>query len=203
MTLPELSVSGGAGGTSAELVDLELLARRSADDAAGYAAIDGRAHAILLDGDVLASAVLDPVGMVRFAEALLESPGRPARPDPAHGADGAARRCCARRRVVPGSRPGPARPDHDSIRFVVGFGWARRRWALALGAAGIERGAARLQAGLGRAAPARPRAGRACRRLARPDRRPPAGPARVTDPPRRPGWSAARRTAARWSPRSV
>jgi hypothetical protein len=25
----------------------------------------------------------------------------------------------------------------------------------------------------------------------------------VTDPPRRPGWSAARRTAARWSPRSV
>jgi hypothetical protein len=73
MTLPELSVRGGVGGTEAHLEDLELLARRSAAAASDYAEIDGRAHGILLDGDVVGSAVLDPLGLVRFAEALLGS----------------------------------------------------------------------------------------------------------------------------------
>jgi Lipase (class 3) len=73
VTLPELSVSGGAGGTSAHYADLGLLARRSESDAGDYAAIDARAHGILLDGDVVASGVLDPVGMVRFAETLLST----------------------------------------------------------------------------------------------------------------------------------
>jgi len=147
MTLPELSVSGGAGGITAELDDLELLARRSADDAAEYAAIDGRAHAILLDGDVLASAVLDPIGMVRFAEALLESLDGP------HGLTaltvrmelraGALRAAAASYRAVDAAQ----RDLIDSIRFVVGFGLGTVPVVpLALGLAGV--GTVPLVAGL-------------------------------------------------------
>src|SRR5262249_45080919 len=138
MTLPELSVSGGTGGTSAHLADLELLARRSQVDAADLAAIDGRAHAILLDGDVMASALLDPVGMVRFAEALLEC---------LDGPDGltaltvrmelrgaALRAAAASYHAVDEAQ----RDLIDSVRFVVGFGLGTMPVVpLALGAGGF------------------------------------------------------------------
>jgi len=68
---PELSVSGGAGGLSAHYDDLELLAKYSDADGAVFAGLSARGHAILADPDVVASAVLDPPGMVAFAEALL------------------------------------------------------------------------------------------------------------------------------------
>jgi hypothetical protein len=145
MTLPELSVSGGPGGTTAHYADLELLARRSESDAGDYGDIDARAHGILLDGDVMASAVLDPVGMVRFAEQLLSC---------LDGPDGltalavrmqvrgvALRAVAASYRAVDEAE----RDLIDSIRFVVGFALgAVPVVPLALAVAGV--GGARLAA---------------------------------------------------------
>jgi hypothetical protein len=121
MTLPELSVSGGAGGTSAHYADLELLARRSESDAGDYEAIDARAHGILLDGDVVASAVLDPVGMVRFAETLLSTLDGP------HGLTALAMRMQVRGAALRTAAASYRAVDEaqrdlvDSIRFVAGF----------------------------------------------------------------------------------
>jgi hypothetical protein len=147
MTLPELSVRGGVGGTSAELADLELLARQSAADAGDLAAIDGRAHAILLDGDVMASAVLDPVGMVRFAEALLSCLDGP------HGLTALAVRMELRAAALRAAAASYHAVDVaqrdliDSVRFVVGFGLGTMPLApLALGVGGF--GVAKLASGM-------------------------------------------------------
>ena len=121
MTLPELSVSGGAGGTSAHYADLELLAKRSESDAADYAAIDGRAHAILLDDDVVASAVLDPAGVVRFAETLMSTLDGP------NGLSALATRMQLRGAALRAAAASYRAVDEaqrdlvDSVRFVVGF----------------------------------------------------------------------------------
>jgi hypothetical protein len=73
MTSPELTVDGGAGGIEAELADLQALARSSGELAELLAATSAVCHGMLVDPDVLASAVLDPTGVARFDAALLEA----------------------------------------------------------------------------------------------------------------------------------
>ncbi len=70
---PELQVTGGAGGFEARYEDIALLARHSDDLARSLAVISAECHAVLIDPDVLASAVLDPVGVARFEGALLSA----------------------------------------------------------------------------------------------------------------------------------
>lgn len=71
--MTELAVSGGAGGIEAELADLVTLARSSADLADVLAGTSATCHGMLVDPDVLASALLDPVGTAHFEAALLEA----------------------------------------------------------------------------------------------------------------------------------
>ena len=78
MTTPDISVSGGAGGLEADLEDLEALGRSSTDLAEFLAETSARCHPMLLDPDLLASAVLDPAGVARFEAALLEALDGPA-----------------------------------------------------------------------------------------------------------------------------
>lgn len=73
MSSPEISVRGGAGGIEAELGDLVTLARGSADLAELLASTSATCHGMLVDPDVLASALLDPAGTARFEAALLEA----------------------------------------------------------------------------------------------------------------------------------
>ncbi|TFV51883.1 alpha/beta hydrolase [Blastococcus sp. TF02A_35] len=73
MTGSEISVSGGAGGLEADLADLAALGRNSTDLAEMLAATSLTCHGMLVDPDVLASAVLDPAGVARFEAALLEA----------------------------------------------------------------------------------------------------------------------------------
>jgi hypothetical protein len=138
MTLPDLSVSGGAGGIAATYADLELLARRSEDDAGEYAAIDGRAHEILLDPDVVGSAVLDPVGLIRFAEALLGALDGP------HGLTALAVRLQLRGVALRAAAASYQAVDEaqrdlvDSVRFMVGFALGSAPVVpLAVGALGV------------------------------------------------------------------
>lgn len=68
-----IRVSGGAGGTAARYADLAAMGRLT-DDVAGTAlgiAVSG--HELLLDEDVLASALLDPAGVAAFERALLDA----------------------------------------------------------------------------------------------------------------------------------
>jgi hypothetical protein len=71
--LRELHVSGGAGGTYARYEDLYTLARDSDDLAGALALTTAQCHAMLADPNVLASAVLDPVGAARFEQTLLSA----------------------------------------------------------------------------------------------------------------------------------
>jgi len=71
VTAHDLTVSGGAGGTEADLADLGVLAGRSADLAMELGSISAAAHALLVDPDLLASAALDPGGAAAFEAALL------------------------------------------------------------------------------------------------------------------------------------
>ena len=73
MGSPDIDVTGGAGGLEAELADLVTLARSSSALAEVLAATSATCHGMLVDGDVLASAVLDSVGVARFQAALLEA----------------------------------------------------------------------------------------------------------------------------------
>jgi hypothetical protein len=66
-----ISVSGGAGGTDARLEDLHTLARLSDELAVTLAEVAAEAHAVLVAPDVVASAVLDPVGVAAFERELL------------------------------------------------------------------------------------------------------------------------------------
>ncbi|MGY1836967.1 hypothetical protein ACI79P_17885 [Blastococcus sp. SYSU DS0510] len=69
----EIEVRGGAGGVEADLADLAALAGGSLDLGEALAATSAACHALLLDPDLLASAVLDPAGVARFQAALLEA----------------------------------------------------------------------------------------------------------------------------------
>ncbi|MCA0143768.1 alpha/beta hydrolase [Blastococcus sp. LR1] len=73
MTSSEISVSGGAGGVEADLEDLAALGRNSIDLAEMLGSTSLTCHGMLVDPDVLASAVLNPVGVARFEAALLEA----------------------------------------------------------------------------------------------------------------------------------
>ena len=73
MSSPELHVSGGAGGTEANLVDLGVLADASESMGAELGDIAAACHSMLVDADVLASAVLDPTGAAAFEGGLLQA----------------------------------------------------------------------------------------------------------------------------------
>ncbi|RBY94817.1 alpha/beta hydrolase [Blastococcus sp. TBT05-19] len=73
MSGSDLEVSGGAGGLEADLADLAALGRNSTDLAEMLAATSLTCHGMLVDPDVLASAVLNPAGVARFEAALLEA----------------------------------------------------------------------------------------------------------------------------------
>jgi hypothetical protein len=71
VTEPELRVSGGAGGVGARYEDIAALGRHSDDIALSLASISTECHAVLVDPDVLASAVLNPKGVATFEKTLL------------------------------------------------------------------------------------------------------------------------------------
>ncbi|WP_139206317.1 alpha/beta hydrolase [Blastococcus sp. DSM 46786] len=71
MTGAAIEVRGGAGGVEADLADLSALAGSSLDLAEALATTSALCHGMLADPDLLASAVLDPVGVARFEAALL------------------------------------------------------------------------------------------------------------------------------------
>ncbi|MDT5034814.1 MAG: hypothetical protein QOC94_4985 [Actinoplanes sp.] len=71
MTGPQLTVSGGAGGTTATYADLRLLGRSGDDLAETLASISLQCHAMLTDPDLLACALLDPGGAAAFEKELL------------------------------------------------------------------------------------------------------------------------------------
>ncbi|TKJ25724.1 alpha/beta hydrolase [Blastococcus sp. CCUG 61487] len=73
MSSPELTVRGGAGGIEAELADLVTLARSSADLAEVLAATSAACHGLLLDPDLLASALLHPAGVARVQATLADA----------------------------------------------------------------------------------------------------------------------------------
>lgn len=73
MSSPEIRVSGGAGGVEAELADLAVLGRSSLGLAELLAGTGGICSGMLADPDLLASALLDPGGVVRIEAALLEA----------------------------------------------------------------------------------------------------------------------------------
>lgn len=69
---------GGAGGIEADLADLATLARGSTGLAEELARTSARCHPVLVDPDLLASALLDPAGVARVEAALLEALDGPA-----------------------------------------------------------------------------------------------------------------------------
>jgi hypothetical protein len=70
-TGPRLRVAGGVGGSYARYEDVERLARYTEDAGADLAGIAAKCHGVMVDPDVLASAVLDPAGFAHFETALL------------------------------------------------------------------------------------------------------------------------------------
>jgi hypothetical protein len=66
-----LTVTGGAGGVTARYDDLDTLARLTDDLALTLGRVSAASHLAVVDPDVVASAVLDPVGVARFEEKLL------------------------------------------------------------------------------------------------------------------------------------
>lgn len=70
---PELDIGGGAGGTHARLADIELLADHSEQLGQDLGGIALESHGLLAHPDVLASALLNPDGVVRFEAALLDA----------------------------------------------------------------------------------------------------------------------------------
>jgi hypothetical protein len=66
-----MSIYGGAGGVDARLEDLHNLARITDDLATTLAQVAAEGHGVLVDPDVLASAVLDPAGLAAFERSLL------------------------------------------------------------------------------------------------------------------------------------
>ena len=72
MTDPQrLDVSGGTGGVAARYDDMEDAGRLIDDVSAALLGMSASLHGLLLSPDVLASALLDPVGAARFEVALL------------------------------------------------------------------------------------------------------------------------------------
>lgn len=70
MSGDDFDVSGGTGGVAARYADMLTLARHSEDFSADLAVINTQCHAVLVDPNLLASAVLNPVGAAKV-EALL------------------------------------------------------------------------------------------------------------------------------------
>jgi hypothetical protein len=68
---PPLTVTGGAGGVTAEVDDLATLARLSDDLAESLGRISAECQEMLVDPNVVASAVLDPGGAAAFERSLL------------------------------------------------------------------------------------------------------------------------------------
>ena len=70
---PDLHVTGGVGGTDAHFGDIVTLAAGSDDLARTLASITAECHSILIDPNVVASAVLDPAGAAKFEGLLLSA----------------------------------------------------------------------------------------------------------------------------------
>src|SRR5262245_54237117 len=68
-----LTVSGGAGGVEAKFEDLAAMGALTDDVAADTLGIAMSCQRFLADPNVIASAVLDPVGAARFEAAMLEA----------------------------------------------------------------------------------------------------------------------------------
>ncbi|MGL6235622.1 MAG: alpha/beta hydrolase [Segniliparus sp.] len=66
-----IRVSGGAGGTSAVFEDFGEMGRLTDDVGADALTTAGKGHKYLADPNVIASAVLDPVGAAKFEGAML------------------------------------------------------------------------------------------------------------------------------------
>ncbi len=70
---PDLHISGGVGGTDAHFEDITTLAASSDDLARTLASVTAECHSILIDPNVVASAILDPEGATTFAGVLLNA----------------------------------------------------------------------------------------------------------------------------------
>ncbi|MDG4787122.1 hypothetical protein O7626_14485 [Micromonospora sp. WMMD1102] len=70
---PEFQVSGGAGGTGARYEDIGVLAAHSDDLARDLAGISVQGHNMLVDPDLVASAVLNPGGFAKIEAGLLNA----------------------------------------------------------------------------------------------------------------------------------
>lgn len=71
MSGPDLEITGGAGGVEARYEDLATLAGRSVDLGGELAGISASCHAVLVDPDLLASALLHPQGVAEVEKLLL------------------------------------------------------------------------------------------------------------------------------------
>ena len=136
MSSPEISVSGGAGGIEADLEDLAILGRSSTGLAEMLALTSAACHPMLVDPDVLASAVLDPVGVARFEAALLEAL------DGRQGLSALAVTFAARAVALHAAKAAYEAADAamaelaDDLRWVSGFFWPTTLAGLALTGAG-------------------------------------------------------------------
>lgn len=70
-TITDLTVSGGANGTEARFADLAAMGGIADGVAADTLGVAAAGHRFLLEPDVLASAVLNPVGVARFETSML------------------------------------------------------------------------------------------------------------------------------------
>ena len=68
---PKLEVSGGFDGVQAKYEDLYAMAHLSEQTSGDLLSMSAQYHAMLIDPDVVASAVLDPKGAVEFEAALI------------------------------------------------------------------------------------------------------------------------------------
>ncbi|MEE6258079.1 lipase family protein [Plantactinospora sonchi] len=73
MVDPEFQISGGAGGVGARYDDIGRLARQSEDLSGELAEISARGHGVLVDPDLLASALLNPDGFAMVEARLLRA----------------------------------------------------------------------------------------------------------------------------------
>ena len=69
--ITNIRVAGGAGGLSAKFEDFGEMGRLTDDVGGDALAVAGKGHKYLVDPNVIASAVLDPVGAAKFEGAML------------------------------------------------------------------------------------------------------------------------------------
>jgi pimeloyl-ACP methyl ester carboxylesterase len=137
MTSPEITVRGGAGGVEADLEDLARLGRSSTDLAEMLALTSAACHPMLMDTDLLASAVLDPAGAARFDAELIEAL------DGREGLTALALTFAARAAALQAAKAAYEAADAalaelaDDLRWACGFFWPVTLAGVALTGAGM------------------------------------------------------------------